>query len=81
MDTVPALDLEGIRQVQQALQDKGFDPGPVDGVLGSRTKEAVLQFQNRYGIDSNGKVDNQTLFTLGKLGLAGSSARMPDPGQ
>src|SRR6202162_3736754 len=29
--------------MQQALKDKGFDPGPIDGVMGSRTVSALKQ--------------------------------------
>jgi hypothetical protein len=34
---------ESVRQLQQALKDKGFDPGPVDGVMGPRTQAAMDQ--------------------------------------
>src|SRR5688572_15998161 len=42
---VPALSRDGVRRVQQALKDKGFDPGPVNGVTGARLKDAVNAFQ------------------------------------
>lgn len=35
--------------VQSRLKDAGFDPGPIDGMLGPRTKRALQQFQNSYG--------------------------------
>jgi len=72
---VPALSRDGIRRVQQALKDKGFDPGPVNGVVGARLKDAVNAFQTRYGIGSNGEVDNQTLLALGEADLASQSNR------
>ena len=72
---VPALSREGVRRVQQALKDKGFDPGPVNGVTGARLKDAVNAFQTRYGIGSNGEVDNQTLLALGEAELASQSNR------
>jgi peptidoglycan hydrolase-like protein with peptidoglycan-binding domain len=56
--------------VQQALQDKGFDPGPIDGIVGAKTQEAVRNFQDRYGIAASGGLDNQTLYALGKPDLA-----------
>jgi peptidoglycan hydrolase-like protein with peptidoglycan-binding domain len=31
--------------VQRKLKALGFDPGPVDGVFGARTKAAVTRFQ------------------------------------
>jgi hypothetical protein len=48
MNAVPHLNNERIRHVQQALHDKGFDPGPADGILGARTKQAARDFQDRY---------------------------------
>ena len=30
-----------MRDIQQALTDKGFDPGPVDGGYGRKTKDAL----------------------------------------
>ena len=70
MDAVPMLNTEGVRKVQQALQKKGINPGPIDGVYGPLTKEAVRNFQDRYGIKATGDVDNQTLFALGEVDLA-----------
>src|SRR3954447_5983546 len=37
MDTVPNLNENNVRQVQQELRRKGFDPGPIDGIRGPRT--------------------------------------------
>lgn len=71
MDAVPNLDQDNIRKVQQALEEKGFEVGPVDGILGPRTKEAVRNFQDRYGMKASGEIDNQTLFALGEAELAG----------
>jgi peptidoglycan hydrolase-like protein with peptidoglycan-binding domain len=71
MDAVPNLTPDGVRQVQQALQKKGFDPGPLDGVRGPQTKEAVRKFQDFYGIKASGEIDNQTLYALGETQLAG----------
>ena len=51
------------------MQKKGFDPGPIDGVLGPRTREAVRNFQEKYGISST-EIDNQTLYALGGVELA-----------
>jgi len=70
MDAVPALDAEGVRKVQAALQKRSVDPGPIDGIYGPRTKEAVRTFQERYGMKPTGEVDNQTLFALGEVDLA-----------
>jgi Domain of unknown function (DUF4399)/Putative peptidoglycan binding domain len=70
MDTVPNLTENNIRQVQQELRRKGFDPGPIDGIHGPRTKEAVRNFQDRYGMNASGDINNKTLFALGAVELA-----------
>jgi peptidoglycan hydrolase-like protein with peptidoglycan-binding domain len=70
MDATPTLNTDGVRKVQQALQKKGINPGPIDGIYGPLTKEAVRTFQSRYGIKATGDVDNQTLFALGEVDLA-----------
>ena len=71
MNAVPDLNEEKIRQIQQALHEKGFEPGPADGILGARTKRAIRDFQDRYGIKATGDLDNQTLYALGAPELAG----------
>jgi peptidoglycan hydrolase-like protein with peptidoglycan-binding domain len=71
MDAVPKIDQDGIRKVQTLLKDKGFDPGPIDGVDGARTTSALRGFQERFGIKFSGVIDNQTLFALGAIDLAG----------
>src|SRR5436190_15874783 len=70
MGAVPSLNEDKVRRVQQALQSKGFDPGPIDGVIGPRTEDAIRGFQDRYGIKTSAKVDNQTLYALGTPDLA-----------
>ena len=63
-----------VRDVQQALQDKGYDVGPVDGVIGPRTQSALRQFQQQQGIPSSGRLDSQTLGAL-NVSSAGMSDR------
>jgi peptidoglycan hydrolase-like protein with peptidoglycan-binding domain len=70
MNATPTLSQDQVRRVQQALQKKGFAPGPIDGVAGPLTKGALRKFQDRYGIDANGEINNQTLFALGEADLA-----------
>jgi peptidoglycan hydrolase-like protein with peptidoglycan-binding domain len=71
MSAVPSLNEEKVRRAQQALQAKGFDPGPIDGVIGPKTEDAIRNFQDRYGIKTSTKLDNQTLYALGAADLAG----------
>lgn len=62
-----AASSDDIRKLQQALKDKGLDPGPINGVMGPKTQEAVRAFQQRQGLAATGSLDAQT---QGALGLA-----------
>lgn len=53
-----------VRRAQQALARGGFDVGPIDGILGSRTRKALLGFQQRRGLPPSGQLDTQTLKAL-----------------
>ncbi len=52
-------------QVQQALKEKGYDPGPVDGILGPSTKAALRAFQKSGGLEPSGQLDRGTVEKLG----------------
>lgn len=56
---------EQVKEVQQALQDRGHDPGPIDGIVGPRTRSAIEQFQQAEGIQPSGQLDAETLTLLG----------------
>lgn len=43
-----------ISSLQKALKREGYDPGPVDGVLGKGTLRAMEQYQTTEGIDRGG---------------------------
>lgn len=61
-----------VRSAQEALRDKGFDPGPIDGVMGPRTRAAVRDFQQKEGIAATGELD---LTTSSRLGMTAPSER------
>ena len=54
-----------IRQVQQVLIERGLLTGEADGVLGSRTRAALVTFQRQQGIQSTGSIDTHTVDALG----------------
>jgi peptidoglycan hydrolase-like protein with peptidoglycan-binding domain len=58
------LSHDQIREVQQALQEKGFNPG-TSGVLDSKTRDALRLFQKNNNIPMTGSVDNETAEKLG----------------
>jgi peptidoglycan hydrolase-like protein with peptidoglycan-binding domain len=60
-------DLKGaelIRMVQLTLKDSGFDPGPIDGMLGPKTREAIKKFQIKNELEPTGEMDEQTINQL-----------------
>lgn len=52
------------REAQQLLTELGYDPGPVDGLYGRRTADAVRAFQRDMGLSQDGWIDERLLFTL-----------------
>lgn len=54
-----------VKEAQQALKDKGYDPGPVDGVMGTKTKDAIKSFQSASNLQATGTLDAQTADKLG----------------
>jgi peptidoglycan hydrolase-like protein with peptidoglycan-binding domain len=56
---------ENIKQVQEALKNKGHDPGPADGVMGPKTQQALRAFQKESGMQATGRLDDKTASALG----------------
>ena len=55
---------EVIREAQQLLADLGYDPGPIDGVAGRKTRDAVIAFQTAAGLQVDGIIGPVTLSAL-----------------
>jgi hypothetical protein len=53
-----------IREVQRRLQEAGFAPGDIDGVLGPQTRTALRQYQAKHGLPKTGDLDEATLRAL-----------------
>jgi peptidoglycan hydrolase-like protein with peptidoglycan-binding domain len=53
-----------VQQVQRALRSRGYDPGPIDNIIGTRTKAALIKFQKDNGLPV-GNLDFKTLKMLG----------------
>lgn len=64
---VTALLIDGkqVRELQNALKEKGFAVGAVDGVVGPKTMAAIRNFQNKEGLTATGQPNLQTLKALG----------------
>jgi len=59
-----ALSVEEIRSMQIALKEKGFNV-VVDGKFGPTTRQALIQFQQRQGLEASGRIDVRTRTALG----------------
>ena len=53
------------KQVQQKLKELGYYNGAIDGIFGSKTIQAVKNFQRDYGLKVDGIVGTKTLNALG----------------
>jgi hyperosmotically inducible periplasmic protein len=63
--------------MQQALKDKGFDPGPIDGIEGPRTVSALKDYQKSEQVTMTGKLDAATAAKLGVSGPADKKRQAP----
>jgi Putative peptidoglycan binding domain len=74
------LSTEEIRRVQLVLIERGFLNGHADGVLGPRTREALIAFQRHEGLQVSREIDTQTIAALGlseEFGKKGRAAAAP----
>ena len=78
---MPGADKQTVTNVQEALKDKGQDPGPIDGVMGARTRAALQAYQKAQGLEATGRLDAKTMASLGIQTPAndGSSASPSSP--
>ncbi|HYD30337.1 MAG TPA: peptidoglycan-binding domain-containing protein [Azospirillaceae bacterium] len=54
-----------VRDIQQALNNQGFDAGDVDGMWGPRTQAALRNFEQSKGMQADGQLDQETMAALG----------------
>ena len=52
--------LDNLKDIQTFLNCNGFNPGPIDGLAGSRTTNAVISFQKTVGLTADGVVGPAT---------------------
>jgi hypothetical protein len=53
------------KEIQQALSDRGYFKGQVDGQWGQESVDALKQFQSEQKIDEDGKINSLSLIALG----------------
>lgn len=65
------------QQVQTKLSAAGFDPGPLDGVSGQSTREALKRYQQQSNLPQSGELDAATLGKL-EIGVSDKSKTVTD---
>lgn len=65
-----------VADIQRALNEAGFEAGPVDGVAGRRTRAAISTYQEANGLAVTGEIGTALLQEL--LGLAKLEDMNPD---
>lgn len=66
-----------IKSIQQTLAKLGYDPGPVDGLIGASTGQAILKFEADRKLPATGRISGKLIKQLkqasgGKLGVIAS---------
>ena len=56
--SLPAVGSSLIASVQDELQDRGYRPGPADGVMGGRTRSAIAEFRTPLSSDAKSSINN-----------------------
>lgn len=68
-----------VSRVQSRLSDWGYYKGPIDGVVGGKTADAIKRFQAKNGLPPDGVVGKSTWAALG-YNVASQSAYQPSRG-
>jgi len=65
-----------VREVQLTLWDRGYYPGPTDGILGSGTRAAIRHYQRDENLPVTGRLDADTARRLEEARRMSDSERM-----
>ncbi len=58
------LSNEKVRRTQMALKEKGFDPGPIDGIMGPLTMTSLRNYQSHNHLEVTGNINAETEKSL-----------------
>lgn len=75
----PLLSGSDVLELQTLLRAHGYNPGPLDGVFGSRTRRAVLEYQRVHGMEADGVVSEATWQSLAGAFPASRPSEVPLP--
>lgn len=63
-EDTPRLARDEVIALQERLETRGFNPGPVDGIPGPRTRKAIRRFQQAHGMIADGFASREVLAKL-----------------
>ncbi len=75
----PEVASQQIRRIQKLLQETGYYMGPLDGVSGPNTSQAIRQFQSEMEITPTGRVTDELELLLEIYRLAADDSVDPAP--
>jgi len=56
-----------VEELQRILTSLGYNPGPIDGIFGPRTRSAVIEFQMDNGLVPDGIVGPRTYEVIDQV--------------
>lgn len=62
--STPAKPENMTQEIQQRLINLGYNPGPADGLYGKKTRVAIIDFQNKNGLEPDGLASIEVLEAL-----------------
>jgi peptidoglycan hydrolase-like protein with peptidoglycan-binding domain len=68
--SVPARGNETVMRIQAGLRAFGNEGIDIDGVVGARTRAAILEFQSLFGLPETGEPDQALYAKMRDIGLA-----------
>ena len=72
-----ALDRKTVARAQRGLTDLGYQPGPVDGLMGPRTRTAIRTYQKSAGLPATGMLSRRLVERIEAEGKALARSATP----
>jgi peptidoglycan hydrolase-like protein with peptidoglycan-binding domain len=60
-------------KTQEALKEKGYYDGPVDGLIGPKTRAGLRRYQEEQGLNADGRLTRETAERLGVVSKSDSA--------
>ncbi len=76
-DQEQQLTTEQWRDVQRRLKIEGFNPGPIDGKPGSKTRNALSNFKRSKGLPADGLLTKSTMELLNNVKIEATKRDVP----